>query len=140
METAKDKELYKQVKKRADKIYKTHGLYKSAWIQKEYKRLGGKYYDEKPGATKGLQRWLKGEKWIELEPYLKDGTIVLCGSGGIPGKACRPLKRVNSKTPITVPELIRIHGKDGLKKLVRKKQKDPEGRMYWETGTFVASK
>jgi len=38
MERAKDIKLYMKVKDKADTIYKRPGLYKSAYIQKEYQR------------------------------------------------------------------------------------------------------
>lgn len=133
-----DKKLYERVKKKADKIYERHGLYKSAWIQKEYKRLGGRYSGKKPSKDKGLQRWIKGEQWVEVGDYLK-GKKTPCGSSNRKGKACRPLKRVNDKTPITVPELLKIHSKKKLQSLVNKKKKDMDGRINWKSGTFSPS-
>ena len=140
MDRALDKELYKKVSKRADKIYETHSLYKSAWIQKEYQKLGGRYRGSKPTEKKGIQRWLSGEQWIEVGPYLKTGEKIQCGSSDRKGKACRPLKRVNSKTPITVPELLELHSKKKLMQLVKKKQRDMKGRLNWKSGTFSPSK
>ena len=43
MSEPKNKELYEKVKDDANKIYKTHGAYKSAYIVKKYKELGGEY-------------------------------------------------------------------------------------------------
>lgn len=138
MDKAIDKELYKKVKKRADALYEKHGLYKSAWIQKEYKRLGGKYSGKKPSESTGLQRWLKSEQWVEVEPYLTKGEIVMCGTGGRKGKACRPLKRATSKTPITLPELQKIHSKKTLLQLAKKKQSDMSGRVNWKDAKFTS--
>ena len=45
--------LYEKVKKMADKKYKTHGAFKSSYIVKTYKDLGGTYSGEKPRAKKG---------------------------------------------------------------------------------------
>lgn len=137
-ENIKNPNLYKKAVKEADKIYKRHGLYKSAFIQKKYQELGGKYKDSKPTDKEGIQRWLRGgEMWIEIEPYLKDNKKVICGSNSEKKKkACRPLKRVNDKTPITIPELIKIHGKDKLLKLARLKQENMDKRMNWKTGRF----
>lgn len=51
-----DSKLYDKVVAQATLIFKsTRGIYRSAWIVKEYKRLGGTYT--------GLRRWFK-EKWI----------------------------------------------------------------------------
>ena len=139
MDKALDQELYKCVKRKADKIYERHGLYKSAWIQKEYKRLGGKYKGSKPGESKGISRWLKGEQWIEVGPYLKNRQIVLCGTSGQKGKACRPLRRATAKTPITIPELLKLHTKKQLQALVRQKEKDMDGRIDWKRCKFHPS-
>ncbi len=38
-----NKKLYEEVKNKADEIYKKPSAYKSGYIVKEYKRLGGKY-------------------------------------------------------------------------------------------------
>jgi hypothetical protein len=55
--------LYAKAKAKADETYKTHSAYKSGFIVKEYKRLGGKYLeDSKP---KDLKRWFK-EKWGDV--------------------------------------------------------------------------
>jgi len=132
-------ELYKKAKKKADETFKRHGLFKSAFIQRQYQKLGGKYKGEKPKKTEGIQRWLSGEQWVEVESYLKNNQII-CGSSNKKGKACRPLKKINNKTPITLPELIKLHGKETILKLVKKKQKDMNGILRWKEGRFISSK
>jgi hypothetical protein len=47
MATPKDKVLYEKVKKMADEIYKKSSAYKSGYIVKKYKELGGEYIDDK---------------------------------------------------------------------------------------------
>jgi len=140
MDRANNKELYMKVKAKADTIYARPGLYKSAYIQKEYQRLGGTYKGPKPDKNKGVQRWLSGENWIEMMPYLKDNKKVQCGITPNKGKACRPLNKVNDKTPITIPELLKIHTKEKLIKLVSQKERDMNGRVNWKAGTFKSSK
>jgi hypothetical protein len=66
MDNIINKALYQKVKKEADEKYAKPGLYKSAWIQKRYKELGGKYREEKPSSGVGVQRWLKREKWTQV--------------------------------------------------------------------------
>ena len=132
-----NKSLYKKAKKTADEKYKRPGLYKSAFIQKEYQRLGGKYAGKKPGKGKGIRRWLKEEEWVEVGPYLKSNEIVKCGTSEKKGKACRPLQRANKDTPITLPELIKKHGKNKLLKLVQKKEKNMDLRINWVNATIV---
>ena len=139
MDKALDKKLYQQVSDKADTIYKRPGLYKSAYIQKEYQRLGGKYKGDKPDKTKGIRRWLLGEEWVEVTPYLKENKKVMCGTTPNMNKACRPLIRVNDKTPITIPELLKLHTKDKLLKLVENKKKDMDGRIQWKKGIFKPS-
>jgi len=98
-----NKELYSRVKSEADKKYKTHGAYKSAWIVKTYKERGGKYKGKK--SEGGLTRWFR-EDWKNV-----------AGKGQYP--VLRPTKRVSKKTPLTVDEI----SKSNLKKQIKAKQK-----------------
>lgn len=136
LENIKNKALYKKVKVEADSKYARPGLYKSAWIQKRYKELGGEYYEDKPNTGTGIQRWLKREKWIAVLPYLLENKIVLCGSMDGENIACRPLIRANQQTPPTLPELIKIHGKDKLIKLAKQKEQNKNKRIDWKTATI----
>jgi hypothetical protein len=128
-----DKDLYIEAKNKADKIYKSHGLYKSANINKEYQRLNGRYRNEKPDRNEGIQRWLD-ERWISILPYLLDGEIKQCGSLNNQLIACRPLYRITGDTPITIGELIKKHGKSLLINLAKEKDKNPNIRINWEEG------
>ena len=85
-----NKKLYAKVKEMADEKYKTHGAYKSAWIVKKYKELGGKYTGKKD-PKKGISRWLS-ERWINYAPAL-DYPVY------------RPTNRVSAKTPLTLSEI-----------------------------------
>lgn len=111
-----DQKLYDKVTKHANEIFKSNrGIYRSAWIVKEYKRLNGKYIGPKP-TTKdpGLRRWFK-ERWVDLNQpiYSKDSAKHIIGykpcgradasKGEYP--LCRPLRRVTNATPSTVSEL-----------------------------------
>jgi len=140
MERAKDKKLYQSVKIKADTIYKRPGLYKSAYIQKEYQRQGGTYIGPKPKKDIGVQRWLLYEEWVEVSSYLKDNKKVKCGTTPNMNEACRPLIRINKDTPITIPELLKIHSKSKLLKLVEMKKMDMDGRIIWKSATFKSSK
>jgi hypothetical protein len=88
-----NKALYKAVKEYADIVYEKPSAYKSGFIVKMYKKLGGTYKDN--NKEKELQRWFKGEKWININPLL--------GKSGYP--VYRPTIRVNDKTPKTVQEI-----------------------------------
>ena len=97
-----DKELYKKVKLEADKIYKKPSAYKSMFIQKRYKDLGGQYKDDNKGKT--LSRWMN-ERWSDIGN--KDYPVY------------RPMIRINKHTPLTVNEI----DKKNLKQQIDLKQK-----------------
>ena len=78
------------------------------------------------------------EEWVQVLPFLK-GKIVACGAKNKHSKACRPLHRVSSKTPLTVSECIDLHGIETIKKLAKQKNRDMEGRLYWKRGVFYPS-
>lgn len=107
-----DKNLYAKVKKLADAKFDTHGIYRSSWIVKEYKRRGGKYIGRKPTST-GLKRWFK-EDWVNLNKPIKNsaGKVIGYEPCGRKSKSssekyplCRPRKRVTRHTPKTYSEL-----------------------------------
>lgn len=152
MSSPKNEKLYEQVKKDAKKKFKQYpSLYASSWIVREYKKRGGTYKGSKPPSSKskspkkgskskltGINKWY-AEQWVQVEKYLKTGTKVDCGASNRKTKACRPLKRVDSTTPITISELLKIHSKTALISLAKKKQKDMNGRVVWKTGNFFPS-
>jgi hypothetical protein len=94
--------LYKKSKKIADKKYKKPSAYKSGFIVKKYKELGGTYTNDKK--TKKLSRWFK-EKWKDV------------GNKKYP--VYRPSRRISKKTPLLVKEI----NKNNLKKQIKLKQK-----------------
>jgi hypothetical protein len=97
-----DKELYEQVKQIADEKYAKPSAYKSGFIVKLYKSLGGRYNETK--TKEGLTRWFK-EDWQDI--------------GGKDYPVYRPTKKVSKKTPLTASEISPIQ----LKKQVALKQK-----------------
>ena len=103
-----DKDLYKRVKKMADKKFQAKtGIYKSSWIVSEYKRLGGKYIGKKP-KNSGLKRWYK-EGWVDLNRPIKNSKGKVIGYKSCGRKStsknkysskskyplCRPNKRIS---------------------------------------------
>jgi len=130
-------DIYEKAKKEADRVYKKNSAYKSMFISKKYNELGGKYKTQKkkPGST---DRWTK-EEWIQVLPYLEKGEKIVCGSSNKKNKVCRPFKRIDSNTPITIKELLKLHKKEDLIKLSKKKIKDMNGRVYWKTLKFTPS-
>jgi len=97
-----NQELYDKVKLYADSVYKKSSAYKSGFIVKTYKSLGGTYTDNKK--EKVLQRWFN-EQWSDIGN--KDYPVY------------RPTVRINKKTPLTVNEI----DPDQLKKQIKLKQK-----------------
>ena len=123
-----DKALYDKVKKMADRKFASKtGIYRSSWIVKKYKSLGGKYKGSKSKKS-GLSRWFK-EKWVDLNRPIKNksGKIIgykPCGrksalksSGKYP--LCRPSKKISLKTPRTIKEI----NKKGITKAKKEKAK-----------------
>ena len=102
MAVPKDKQLYEKTKRMADEVYKKPSAYKSGYIVKKYKEMGGTF--ENDGKEKPLKRWFK-EKWEDVGH--KDYPVY------------RPTKRINSKTPLTLNEI----DKDNLKEQIKLKQK-----------------
>lgn len=102
MPIVEDPKLYESVKRKADNIYGKPSAYKSGWIVKTYKQMGGTYKDDdKP---KDLKRWFK-EDWGDI--------------GGKDYPVYRPFKRVSSKTPLTAFEIDPMEAK----KQIQLKQK-----------------
>ena len=131
----KNPNLYLKAKKEADeKFDEKTSAYKSMWIVKRYKELGGEYISDKK--EKGeTTRWLE-EKWIQVIPFVTKNEEIECGSSIRQKKACRPLVRVDKKTPITMDEVIKKHGKEKVIELAKEKNKDMSGRLDWKQGKF----
>lgn len=115
-------------------------MYRSMFIVREYKRLGGQYSGSKEKAAKGgAKKWLS-EEWIQVIPYLKENKKVVCGDRAEAKKGCRPFKRIDDKTPSTIKELLKIHSKEKLIELAKKKKKDMDLKVNWKAGTVYKSK
>lgn len=93
--------LYEEVKQYADTIYSKPSAYKSGFIVKKYKELGGTYSEDGP---KKLKQWFK-ETWQDV--------------GGEKYPVYRPTVRVNKSTPLTVSEI----NPQNLKQQIRLKQR-----------------
>lgn len=97
-----DKELYELAKIYADYIYDHPSAYKSMYIQKLYKHLGGTFKED--NKEHKLTRW-KNEHWQDIGH--KDYPVY------------RPSVRVNEETPLLVNEI----DKTDLKNKIKIKQK-----------------
>ncbi len=129
-----NKKLYLQAIKTIYPRYKRPSLYRSMGLQKEYLRLGGKYKGDKPSTGGDGKTWLS-EKWIQVSEFLETGKKIKCGEGKN-SKSCRPTVRVNSKTPITIKELIKLHGKEKLLAFAKKKRANMDLRANWKELKF----
>ena len=98
--------LYNSIKKRVKRTVKRWpSAYASGQLVSQYKRKGGKYSCARKSAFGSLDRWFK-ERWVNV---CKKG-FPACGRKKSSSKNypyCRPLKRINSKTPRTAGELSR---------------------------------
>lgn len=104
--TPTDKKLYEKVKKQADEIYKKPSAYKSGYIIKTYKSLGGEFIDD--NQPKELKAWFKA-KWMDINPNKTKTTYPVY----------RPTVRVNKQTPLLVSEI----DKKNLEEQIKLKQK-----------------
>ena len=129
-----NKDLYLQAKQKADETYKKPSAYKSAFIQKEYMRLGGEYTKK----THGLKRWFD-EQWVQVVPYLEENKKIECGSDNKKNKACRPLKKINKDSPETIDNLVEKLGKDKVLELAKEKNNNMDKRINWEEGKIYGS-
>jgi hypothetical protein len=104
MPIPEDKELYEKVKKEADNIYAKPSAYKSGYIVKKYKELGGKYLND--NKTKNLKRWFE-EDWKDV--------------GGLAYPVFRPTIKINKHTPLTPDEIDQkdLHRKILLKQKIK---------------------
>jgi hypothetical protein len=96
--------LYEKAKRIANKTYKKPSAYKSGFIVKKYKELGGTYKnDRKP---KNLKRWFK-EDWGDISTLKGKHYPVY-----------RPRIKISLKTPLIPSEI----DKGNLIKQIRLKQ------------------
>jgi hypothetical protein len=95
-------DLYQRAKEYADDIYSKPSAYKSGFIVKKYKELGGKYEDD--NKPKNLKRWYK-EDWKDI--------------GDLDYPVFRPTIKINKHTPLTPNEI----DKNNLENQILLKQK-----------------
>lgn len=130
----------KKFLEKADEVYERPSIYRSSYALKlakkndpEYKKKYDKYLEQKKKKEDGgIARWFK-EEWINVKEYL-NGKKIVCGSFKETRQrpACRPLIRVNEKTPITLPELLKKGvSKERILEEISKKEKNPDYRINW---------
>jgi len=87
-----NQKLYEQVKQYANTIYDKPSAYKSGFVVKKYKELGGTYIGNK--TKDGLTRWYK-ENWTDVNPNKTQTSYPVY----------RPTKRISKNTPLTLSEI-----------------------------------
>jgi hypothetical protein len=87
-----NKALYEKAKLIADETYDKPSAYKSGFIVKTYKKMGGKY--KNIDKEKDLKRWYE-EGWTDINPLKSETSYPVY----------RPTKRINKNTPLTVDEI-----------------------------------
>jgi len=140
----KNKKLYSEARKIADETYERPSAYKSMFLVRKYKEMGGEYNDKKiKGSKKPLGKKTKDwrdEEWVQIKPYVAEGKKIKCGEGDNT-KACRPLKNVKGGDDnMTMKEIIKKHGKKKVLELTNKKMKDMDGYLDWKNGKFTPAK
>lgn len=141
-----DASIYREARKIADNTYERPSAFKSMYIVRKYKELGGTYKGTEKEKTKAIkdkqkrtQNW-RDEEWVQIKPYVKEKKKIGCGEG-TNAKACRPLKDVKGKEKnLTMDEILKKYGKKKVLELTNKKIKDMDGRLDWKRGTFTESK
>lgn len=136
----KNKKLYNYVIKLANEKFNTpSGIYRSSWIVKTYKKMGGTYSGSKPKKS-GLKRWYQ-ENWVDLNRPIKNskGQIIgykPCGRHSVKHSKeryplCRPSKRITQQTPKTYKEI----SKKSITKAKKQKSKNPSRNVQFGSGT-----
>jgi len=105
-----NKKLYETIKKQVYIKYPKHSAYRSMLLVKEYKKAGGKYYDDNSENKMNTKKWL-GQKWTSLNDYHHNNTIVKCGNSNTKKKfneypVCRPLSIIKKLSHPQMQKLI----------------------------------
>lgn len=115
MSIPKNKKTYNKVVAFVkSRVNRWPSAYASGMVVKRYKNImakrGQQAYTNKPGT---LSRWFK-EKWVDIKTGKPCGSVK--SKGYYP--TCRPLKRINKGTPVTLGEMK----KKQINKMIRQKQ------------------
>tara|TARA_R110002096_G_scaffold97890_1_gene218142 strand:+ start:330 stop:893 length:564 start_codon:yes stop_codon:yes gene_type:complete len=137
-----DPDLYREAQAQANESYSEHSAYKSMFLVRMYKKLGGEYAKptKKNPRKEKLDTWLD-EEWIQITPYLEEKEKVPCGRTEFKEpNACRPLKNISGKPKnATIQNIIDKFGKKEVMRLTKLKLDDMGGRLDWDNGTFTSS-
>lgn len=126
-----DKQLFNYVKSESNPKFKQAGIYKDAYIIKKYISHGGTINDTAFDNNYFL-RVLSfiGEKWIDVDRYINDMHISDIEDLQN-AKNIRPMTRIDNSTPITIQEIIKLHGKRKVEEIL--KNKTDSNRIIWKS-------
>jgi len=115
-----NKALYEKAKRMAtEKFTSPTGAYRSMWIVRQYKKMGGTYSNQK--STSKLERWRK-EGWVDLNQPNGKGGYERCGHKNTQNNKyplCRPSKTISQDTPRKYQDISEI----SIRKANEEKQK-----------------
>lgn len=110
-----DADLYRKSKTKADASYEKPSAYKSAFLVKTYKELGGRLKEEKKPS--GLTRWARAD-WKNLTPYaeglVKKKDVPKCGQKHpkqSKPSVCRPAKEAKKYSKKQIKKAVEIKAK-----------------------------
>ena len=121
--------LINKIKQEAKNKFINQGIYKDAYIIKNYIKHLGEFGDNtfEMDYFKRIINFL-AEKWINVELYLEEHKISDLEELQH-AKCTRPLLRVNSDTPITINEILKLHGKKKILDIIKMKKSNE--RINW---------
>lgn len=117
-----NEKLYEKIKNKVYQQIPKHSLYRSAIVQKEYQKQGGKYEDTKKKPPMNIKKWFK-QDWISLNDYVR-GDTVACGANNAKKYNEYPLCR-----PKAIAEQLT---KTQIKKMIKEKTKIKEKPLKTE--------
>lgn len=115
------------------KYPRTPKLFKKFRTRMEYKARGGEF---KESTISNQHARELCERWVQVIPFLKSGRVIDASQKTRYTKACRPLIRVDDDTPLTLPELLKMHDRHDILNMARRKNKTPHKSVRWETLEF----
>jgi hypothetical protein len=115
-----NKALYEKAKRMAtEKFTSPTGAYRSMWIVRQYKKMGGTYTRIKNSSK--LERWRR-ENWVDLNQPNGKGGYERCGHKNTQNNKyplCRPSKTISQDTPRKYQDISEI----SIRKANEEKQK-----------------
>lgn len=126
---------YKRAKREADAKFDVHSAYKSMWLSRRYRALGGTVARGTKRRASGTSVWRR-EKWLNLTPWgvglvRRRVDSPACGTKhpkqGQRPSVCRPSVRINADTPALASAFTRAQVKEAIKRKAAGK------RIMWGT-------